>query len=276
MEPYGEASSVALVTHGLNMRPTRMRPVIELLREQGAVTALFTLPGHRGGWKTLAQVSLEETLASAAKACAEIARVKRQRSLPVARLVGHSLGALLFITALAEERVAGPGDSSRGDGAGEEPPEAGVFDEAVLLAPALALRRRATLLRPLAMNLPGTLPVPSLAPRADAVYPALPLGSYRLLYTLLKRFRERSLEGRLDIPIRIYLDRADEFVSLSGIRRLRRTGQLPRTRLLVAPQEERRPWPAHMLSDPESMGRTLWEDLRRYLIADTQNQHRLR
>jgi hypothetical protein len=126
------------------------------------------------------------------------------------------------------------------------------------------------------MNLPGTLPVPSLAPRADAVYPALPLGAYRLLYELLNRFTEGVMQRPLTIPMRIYLDRADEFVSLSGIRRLRRGGQLPRTRLLVAPEKKHRSWPAHMLADPESMGRTLWEDLRRYLVADTQIQHRLR
>ncbi|MFP4407414.1 MAG: hypothetical protein ACLFPW_02720 [Spirochaetaceae bacterium] len=271
MEPYGKARSVALVTHGLNMRPTRMAPIIELLREQGAVTALFALPGHRGGWKTLARARAEETLASATKGCTEVARVKRQRSLPVARFVGHSLGALLFLTLFAERRAVGPG------GAGSAAPrELAPFDEAILLAPAVALRRRATLLRPPAMRLAGTLPIPSLAPRADAVYPALPLGSYRLLYELLRRFRENSTVAPVAMPMRIYLDRADEFVSLTGIRRLRRCGRLSQATMVIAPEEEHLPWPAHMLAGPESMGATLWDDLRRHLTAAAPPQHTLR
>lgn len=265
MEPYGTPNSVALVTHGLNLRPGRLRPVVELLRRRGALTGIYTLPGHRGDWLALAGLRAEDAVTAAARVCAEVTRIKRERALPTARLVAHSLGALAFLTALAEGYGPAP-PADRGAAAQRTLSSyRGPFDEAILLAPAVALRRRATLLRAAAMTLPEVIPIPSLAPRGDAVYSVLPLGAYRLLYELLDRFGDAVAAREFGLPMRLYLDPTDEFVSESKIRRLLRHGSLTGATLVIGPDGEKRSRPFHLLAGPASMGPTLWKDLSIYL-----------
>ena len=240
VEPDPEPRGIALITHGLNLSPERMRGIQELLSSCGIVSALYPLPGHRGSWLKLSRLGVPDIQQAVATAALEVERVRRQRSLGIAYLVAHSLGALAFLSALTDGRP---------------------FDRALLLAPALGLRRRSELLRPVAGRLPPATPVPSLSSRRDSYYPFLPLGSYRLLYELLDTFRDGAVSRPWELPSRIYIDPADEFLSLTRTRSLLDRGKLPQAELVVAPNGEPREGPAHLLIDRKSMGETLWQDL---------------
>jgi hypothetical protein len=224
-----------------------MRDIQELLRTRGVLSALYPLPGHRKSWLRLARMDLPQLVDAAIAAAGELRRVKEARSLRSAYLVAHSLGALAFLSAMmvTSQREPCP------------------FDKALLLAPAFGLRRRALLLRGAATSLPGWIPIPSLSSRRDSRYPFLPLGAYRLLYELLDSFNRAVSMSPWELPSRIYIDPADEFLSVARVRGLLRGGALRHAQLVVAPGGEGRQGPAHLMVDRGSMGELLWRDLAR-------------
>lgn len=265
--PSGDPESIVLLAHGLNLRPERMEALAALHRAHGAVTGVCVMPGHGPGSppagfrlagrnsNDLARGDAGAFLRAAEEAVEEVRRAKERFSVSRSRFVGNSLGALVVLTAL----VRRPAPAHRG---------AAVFDDAILLAPALALRRRARLLEVPARRLPGWVPVPSFSRPRDRIYHFLPLGAYRVLYHLLAEFRS-GLSGPapeaapLRLPMRIYLDPEDELVHPPGIRRLVRDGLLPGARLIPAPESTGRP--AHLMVDRASLGELLWNDLLAYV-----------
>ncbi len=250
--PSKNPQSVVLLAHGLNLRPERMEALAALHRAHGAVTGVVVLPGHESDGRNpnpLARGDSGAFLRAAERALEEVRRAKERFGVSRSRFVGVSLGALVVLCALVQPQAA----------AGLLPP---VFDDAILLAPAVALRRRARLLEMPARSLPGWVPVPSFSRPRDRIYRFLPLGAYRVLYCLLADFHRG-----LDLPMRIYLDPKDELIHLPGIRRLIRSGLLPKARLVVAPQSTGRP--AHLMVDRASLGENLWDDLVAYVESSS-------
>jgi alpha-beta hydrolase superfamily lysophospholipase len=265
--PPGKPESIVLLAHGLNLRPERMEALAALHRAHGAVTGIFVLPGHEPGSpppgrrsagrnpNPLVRGDAGAFLRAAEGALEELRRAKGRFAVSRSRFVGVSLGALAVLDALVRHPVQ-------------------AFDDAILLAPALALRRRAMLLEFPARWLPGWIPVPSFSRPRDRIYPFLPLGAYRLLYRLLADFRrglaDRAADTRpLSLPMRIYLDPKDELIRPAGLRRLIRDGLLPGARLVMAPESTFRP--AHLMVDRASLGEELWDDLVAYVEGSSRS-----
>lgn len=250
--PPGRPRSIALLAGGLNLAPAALDPLRELLCRHHHLVADYTLPGHRGDRSELINLSGTEVLPEATALLHLLASVAREQGLPPVRIVAASLGALILLTASlpSEADVASDERHRRNPG---PPPVA----EALLLAPALALRPRSRLLHLPARLLPPGVGVPSLSPASLRVYRSLPLGAYRLLYTLYRDWRLRSSRFAVRFPVRVYIDPADEFVSRRGTEVLTTSGVLPQATVVSSPT----PGPHHLLVSPKSMGEVLWRDL---------------
>ncbi len=285
---------VALLAHGLNLRPARMAAIEAALLRRGATCGMMTLPGHggtaddagevktspadnSGGWSGLLRLTPEVVLPEARAALKEVERAKDSLGLSRALFVGISMGALAVLTALAEADTAETAAGRRrqgNEGRQSNPP---VIEKALLLSPAIALRHRTkALLAPVAV-LPDPTPTPSLSRRRDRVSAWLPVRAYRTLIALCRRFETAVEERPLTLPMRIYLDPHDEFLSEAGIRRLIRIGALPNATVVLPPKDgeradvgdamarrepsEQRQGSAHLLIDRWTMGTTMWADL---------------
>lgn len=271
----GPPGTPVCIVPGLNLAPAALLPLVGALRRAGASPVVYTLPGHDGNREALRRVTAASLRASFDRALTRFVEVSGGGSLPgdSARrnrgaspvLIGVSLGALLFLDALA-----------RGVATPEGIPVAAAIDRAILISPAIALRRRTGLVRVLAEALPERVPIPSVSPRRSRVYATLPPAAYRALFTILREWRvatearanaeTRTTEsaGAVPVPCSIFIDPEDELVSHAGVRRLVREGFIADATICVPPEprqppEARRRGPAHLMIDRETMGDALWE-----------------
>ena len=289
----GIPQSVVLLAHGLNLRPDRMRAIEHAVQDAGGLPILFTLPGHEGNWRALRRLDTDRLLRRAAEVIREAERARSAlegtrasdgATAPRLRFVGVSFGALAVLCVLAEaaaRRTANGLETGRAGATAEAGEGPAVFTDAILLSPALSLRRRVRWLESALRTLPGAFPIPSISAPGHRVFPALPLQAYRVLFEILGRLENALACRPLELPLRIYLDVNDELIWSAGIARLIRTGAFPNAEL-VTPQPEpparkgnstrrgqteggdtdRRTGPAHLLVDRESMGTALWSDFR--------------
>jgi esterase/lipase len=244
-----------------------MEELAQACRERGAVTGVLVLPGHTGDWRELAEAGPEDYIDRGRRALAEVRLRSQELGISRVRLIGMSMGALVMLRVLAEE-------------ASDDP-----FQDGIFLSPALVLRLWARLLEGPAGWLPDATPIVSFSRRRDRVFGTLPVASYRSLYQLIDEVTERLSARPVELPLRIYMSRRDELLSVDGTAELIASGALPNAELITAaPGSNRRPGesapdagnppsesrersagPSHLLVDRESMGDALWEDLLAYL-----------
>lgn len=278
-QPTGAPRAAVLVAHGLNLHPDRMQPICNLLLEAGAIVVRMALRGHRGVYDRLARVRrndwLEDfaaafdTLAEqAGRPTGESPQLKPGRSRTRGRrtgtsaplptgFLGQSLGALAFCDYLcAGHRDSAPGVTGY------------PASQALLISPALALRPRVHILRPLIAT-HRRLPIPSASDPADRLYDRLPAGAYRALFASYATFRRSLRAAPLRLPCRIVVNEGDEIVSSRGISRLVDLGALPDARLLVFERDTAGRGARHLAVDPETMGADNWrrfdEEARRFV-----------
>jgi|GEM_PF-1612328 len=278
----GPPATPVLIVPGLNLSRGRLLPLVQALRHAGAAPVVYTLPGHDGNREALRRITAASLRASFDRALTRFLIVSggagggaggasrgadaaatggfglpSRGSSPI--LIGVSLGALLFLDALA-----------RGVHTAIGVPATVAIDRAILISPAIALRRRTALVRALARVLPDRVPIPSVSPRRSRVYATLPPAAYRALFTILREWRAAT-EARANAEARstaiarvrcsIFIDPEDELVSYTGLHRLVRDGIFADATICVPPKpfQPRRRGPAHLMIDPATMGDSLWE-----------------
>ena len=266
-EPTVPPRAVVLVVHGLNLHPDRMAPICTLLQSLGVLVVRMALAGHRGDYPALQEVTREswlEDYRSASRILASAARGDGTGTelqdgsgteLPVG-FIGQSLGALTFcdfVLAAAEGR----GSRLRVAGLSPPPPPSTLFARALFLSPAVALRPRAQLLRPLA-RLTRKLPIPSASSPQDRLYPRLPAATYRALYASYRVVRSRLRESSIPVPSTVVMHPRDELISRRGIERLIAGGQLPEGRLLLLEPDSMARGTSHLAVCAETMGDANW------------------
>ncbi len=247
----GPEQAVALLVHGLNLRPDKMNPLARALSQQGIRVLRVTLHGH--GCLNLhdfQQVDAEHWFYDILRAYCIAATYARQHALPL-HYVGYSLGGSLVVEALHRQWAA-----------------ALRLDAMVLLAPGIALRSRAAMLErfvPVLMRLPW---IRRLTPRSRNLpdytcHPGTPLQAYDARYQATQVLRRRGLRGLDHIPTMIFLDPDDELISWRDTQALLREADLRHWSLRPVRKSPGHlsTAPHHLLIDERVVGLEQWQTL---------------
>lgn len=230
---------VALVVHGLNLKPGKMDDLSRVLAGAGITAFRIELAGH--GYDSSAKASASRWIDEMSAAYRAAAREAARCSAPLV-LVGYSLGGLLGETIMN----LGPSE------------QRARFDRAVLIAPAIAPRTMTRFIRPLFL-LGGELTLPSRNLPEYRARAGTPIAAYKAMFDVLAMLRKTAYR-RSNISTLVLSRKGDELVSLSGLRRLQEKRGLTNWTLLeiaAAP----RGIPRHLAVDPRSLGATSWPQM---------------
>lgn len=248
----GTPCGVALMIHGLNLQPDRMRPLADALRRWGIAVVLCTLRGHGENYDPLAdrtpemarlatfrQVSYSGWRAEVIAAYAAANTLSQATATPCF-LVAFSLGALLGCELAATT-----------------PPVR--FDRMVLLAPALALRPHSHL--PTLLARWPTVALRSFAPRTYRGNPATSIAAYSALRTALVSLQRHATAATLNVPTLLLIDPRDELVSLHQMQRWVQRLHLTQWRFSLVTKTGHRPDLRfhHLLLDADCVGPAMWQ-----------------
>ena len=248
--PLKRLRGVALVVHGLNLRPDRMEPLIALLNRAGIDALNVSLHGHgdnyfHGDGREMQEARLESfrTVTSrlwSAEVHSAYQKAKRraqQKDVPVF-LVGYSLGGLLG----CELQVSKPDV---------------YFDRMVLLSPALKITLQPYLLKAL-MPFPDFV-LDSLSPESYRANAGTPMAGYKAMFETLDRF-EKNMNEKLNVPTLIFMDRNDEFISYDELQEMVMGGRLDRWRMVAVEKDtpEAALYAHHLLIDETVVGKEMW------------------
>lgn len=250
---------VALVVHGLNLKPERMESLIAPLNGAGIDVLNLSLYGHGDNYlnregmdpdearlDSFRSVTFRLWSAEMYDAYRKVSRRARQKKVPLF-LVGYSLGGLLG----CDLQLSRPDVR---------------FDRMVLFAPALKITLKPYLLKAL-MPFPD-LVLDSLSPEIYRANAGTPMAGYRALFDALARF-ERNLDLRLNVPTLVFLDREDEFISRDDLSAMIAGNRLDRWTL--APVEKDLPeaglYAHHLLIDEAVVGKVMWSTMQAALLS---------
>ncbi len=220
LEPSGKPRAVAIVAHGLNLRPERMGEVSRLLQKAGVAVMQVGLAGHCGGDEFFS-VTAEAFRADARAFHTEASRRAQKLKVPLV-LVAYSFSALVFLDL--------------------------PFERAALFAPAFATRWWYPAAIWLARRLPASIWLSSVVPdgyRAnDRTGPAPMLA----LDDLMRGFSEESISP----ATLVFVDLQDELVDGPGVKALARSRGARVEEISVEGRHH------HLIIDAASVGEKNW------------------
>jgi esterase/lipase len=251
-------NGVALVIHGLNLRPDKMESIIALLTHSCIDVLNLSLRGHgknyaqkanvdgsKARMKTFKTVSYKLWIKETYQAYALAGNRSREKQVPLF-LIGFSLGGLMGATLLASY----PGV---------------YFNRMVLLAPALhiyTINYLAKLLSPF-----PRLVIPSFFIKSYCSNRGTPVAAYNALFEAIEHFN-KDMAQKLNVPTIIFIDKQDKLVSYRRLKRIIKNGRLHQWKLHLVKKnttgaKERM---HHLIIDESSIGKDAWNEMRELII----------
>ena len=250
----GKLKGVALVIHGLNLRPDRMQPIIAKLTGSGIDVLGLSLRGHgenytHGNGPTEGQarlaafksVSYQLWMNEAYLAYLQLKERAAEKGVPMF-LTAFSLGGLIGLDLIATE------------------PEVR-FDKLILFAPAIRLRA-AIYLERLLSPFPRMV-IPSMAPKDYlANQKGTPIAAYNALFEGLDRFNQNA-DQKLNVPTLVFIDRQDEFIPLQKLQDLVEKQGWNQWQFYMVEKDKsvREETFYHHIIDASSTGESVWQDM---------------
>jgi esterase/lipase len=233
-------TAVTLVTHGLNLKPDAMLPLINWLREHGSDVYLVQLSGHHKGGMDIKEVTSSVWQMEMLEGYRMAKKASLEGPVPLFFL-GYSLGALL-----GQSMIALSGESTP-------------FDKQILLAPAFAIRPRSYLVK-LLFFLGKHRNLPSYTPKGYRVNESLPLHIYDILFREERRVLTSGF-NQTNIPALVIIDPRDELVSYQKLRKQVNRFGLTNYRLIILDHslKARNQRYHHLIIDERTMGKRNWE-----------------
>ncbi len=253
-DTHGELKGVALVIHGLNLRPDRMQPIISVLTGSGIDALELSLRGHGENYthrkdidenqarlETFKNVSYQLWMNEAYLAYLQLKARGAARDVPLF-LTAFSLGGLIGLDLFASKAEV-------------------KFDKLILFAPAIRLRPTIYLERVLSPF--PHLVIPSMAP---ATYLAnkkgTPIAAYNALFAGLNQFNQNA-DHKLNVPTLVFIDEQDEFIPLGKLKKLVAEKKWTQWRFYIVEKdktaEDERFY--HHIIDAASTGKAVWRDM---------------
>ncbi len=191
-------AGVALVIHGLNLKPEKMSSIEDLFLEQGISTLRVSLSGHRNtDIEEFKAVSADHWLEETRIAYLSAQAAAQRHQVPL-YFAGFSIGALTMMT-LQQTQTATPVK----------------FERMFLFAPAIALQSKTYMLKALFWN--DNLVVPSFSSKEIRVHDGTPVPAYKALFELVDRLAGSGFQ-KPQSPTLVLMDPDDSLVNIDGIR----------------------------------------------------------
>jgi alpha-beta hydrolase superfamily lysophospholipase len=251
---------VALVIHGLNGRPDKMKSIIAELTACGIDCLNLSLRGHGENYFPLQGTDSVEARMEAFKSVsyplwkAEVDQAYKHAKkssnlydIPL-YLVGFSMGGLLGVDLFTSK------------------PDV-MFDKMVLFAPALKMHKRNYLLRLLSPF--PKLVVPGMAHRSYLANKGTPMAAYDALFEASTHF-EKNLDPKINVPTVVFIDKQDELITSSGLQKMIQRQNLDQWKLHVVKKDQAvtEIKMHHLIIDEASVGNEMWQE-----IVDTTITH---
>lgn len=251
-------NGVALVIHGLNLRPDKMESIIVLLTHSCIDVLNLSLRGHgknyaqkanvdgsKARMKTFKTVSYKLWIKETYQAYALAGNRNREKQVPLF-LIGFSLGGLMGATLLASY----PGV---------------YFNRMVLLAPALhiyTINYLAKLLSPF-----PRLVIPSFFIKSYCSNRGTPVAAYNALFEAIEHFN-KDMAQKLNVPTIIFIDKQDKLVSYRRLKRIIKNGRLHQWKLHLVKKNTTgaKEKMHHLIIDESSIGKDAWNEMRELII----------
>jgi esterase/lipase len=250
---------IALVIHGLNLRPEKMESIIAILTGTGVDALNLSLRGHghnypRQDGSTEAQARLNalksvsyEMWREEVNAAYNIAKLRSTQSGVPLFFVGFSFGALMGVDLLASMSDA-------------------KFDRMVLFAPGLKIHSRYQIVRVLS-PFPG-LTVPSFSLKSYRANDGTPVAAYNALLDSLEHL-DHNLNPKVNVPALIFIDQRDEFVSYDELKKMVDYENLDQWKFQVVKKEAGgEPGKIHhLIIDEAATGQNVWREITDVMVA---------
>jgi esterase/lipase len=244
---------VALVVHGLNLRPERMQSIVAELNDAGIDALNLSLRGHGNNYLKNMNASVDEARLESFRTVTyslwldelyEAYLKVRERASPKnvpAFFVGYSLGGLMGCDLILSH------------------PDV-FYDRMVLFAPALNIMVESYLLKAL-LPFPNIV-IDSLSPISYRANEGTPMSAYKALFEAIEHF-EKNANDKLNKPTLIFIDEKDEFVSCSKLKEMitRRNLDSWQIHIVQKDNDVGEQISHHLIIDRDSVGRQMWKQI---------------
>ncbi|MGA2330208.1 MAG: alpha/beta fold hydrolase [Syntrophales bacterium] len=245
---------VALVVHGLNLKPERMQSIIAELNDAGIDVLNLSLRGHGNNYLKNMNISIDGArlesfrtvtysswLDEIYEAYLKVRERASKKNVP-AFFIGYSLGGLMGCDLILSH------------------PDV-YYDRMVLFAPALNITVESYLLKAL-MPFPNIV-IDSLSPASYRANEGTPMAAYKALFEAIEHF-EKNVNDKLNKPTLVFIDERDEFVSCSKLREMITWRNLDEWQVRIV-QKDNDPGEKishHLIIDIDSVGKQMWKQIK--------------
>jgi esterase/lipase len=259
---YSNASQdvrgIALVIHGLNLRPDKMESIITMLTDSGIDALNLSLLGHgknyshrdgidtaRARLESFKKASYQLWIDEIYKAYKAAKNRSDHRNVPLF-FVGYSLGGLIGLDLFASR------------------PEI-KFDRMVLFAPALKMHLRNYLLRVLSPF--PRLTIPSFTLMSYQSNAGTPMAAYNALFESYKHFHQ-NMNLKINVPTVIFIDKKDEIVSFKRLKKMVEKQELDQWAFHIVQKGKSGDAGRihHLIIDELSTGKDVWKEMMDVMI----------
>ncbi len=250
-----EIRGVALVVHGLNLKPERMQSIIAELNDAGIDVLNLSLRGHGNNYLKNSNLSSDEArlesfrsvtyglwLDEIHSAYLKVRQRASRKNVPVF-FVGFSIGGLMGCNLILLHADV-------------------FYDRMVLFAPALNITVESYLLKAL-MPFPNMV-IDSLSPLYYRANKGTPMAAYKALFEAVQTFNNNANE-RLNKPTIIFIDEQDEFVSSSKLNEMITQWNLNHWQIQIVQKDNNigEKVSHHLMIDRNSVGKKMWKQMKK-------------
>lgn len=250
-----KVKGVALIVHGLNLKPERMQSIITELNDAGIDVLNMSLRGHGNNYlrnphlsddqarmESFQTVTYRLWLAEIYTAYLKVRQRAYNKRVPVF-FVGYSLGGLMGCDLLLLQH-----DVS--------------YDRMVLFAPALSITVEGYLLKAL-MPFPNMV-IDSLSPIYYRSNVGTPMAAYKALFEAVDHF-DKNANDKLNKPTLIFIDEKDEFVPFVKLNEIIMQRKLDRWQIQIVQKDNDvgEKVSHHLMIDSDSVGKQMWQQMKK-------------
>jgi esterase/lipase len=245
---------VALVIHGLNLKPEGMDSIISVLNHAGIDVLNLSLCGHGKNFSSISKIEEHEQRLESFRtvnyelwlkevyAAYQKVKTRADRKKVPVFFVGYSMGALFGCDLLASQ------------------PDVN-FSRMVLFAPALNVTIKSYMLKAL-VPFPA-LVIDSLAPEKYRSNDGTPMAAYKALFEAIEHF-EGNIGKKLNVPTMVFIDEKDEFISYPRLAGMINSNHLDRWKIQRVQKDGNigAGTSYHLIINEDATGKDMWAHIK--------------